>query len=175
MVLAATCDAIEDQVCGKPLATERPDLKALAQGVAQHYGDGIACAIVTREADCLRVRSQWSSDGMTLPPTMQIAGEEGFTMFHHHVARALPIIVDGASTKLDGHPISNSLGLRFYAAAPLVPSSGSSSECLGVIAIVGRNRVEEFLLSDAQHLMASAAIVANVLENDGIANCSAHP
>eukprot|EP00928_Gymnodinium_smaydae_P099333 TRINITY_DN9446_c0_g2_i4.p1 TRINITY_DN9446_c0_g2~~TRINITY_DN9446_c0_g2_i4.p1 ORF type:complete len:175 (+),score=34.46 TRINITY_DN9446_c0_g2_i4:106-630(+) len=173
MVAAATCDTIEDQVCGKPLAKERLDLKALAQGVAQHYGDDIACAIVTREADCLHVRAQWSSDGMTLPPTMQIA-DEGFTMFHHHVGRALPIIVDGTSTKLDADPIANSLALRFYAAAPLMTSSGSNRECLGVIAIFGRSRVEEFLLSDAQHLMASAAIVASVLDDDEILSCNAH-
>eukprot|EP00928_Gymnodinium_smaydae_P077254 TRINITY_DN60498_c0_g1_i1.p1 TRINITY_DN60498_c0_g1~~TRINITY_DN60498_c0_g1_i1.p1 ORF type:complete len:146 (+),score=17.49 TRINITY_DN60498_c0_g1_i1:154-591(+) len=138
------------------------DLESLAQTVAQRYGDDIACAIVTRQADTLCVQAQWSSGDITLPRTLKL-NDKGFTMFHHNVARALPIIIDGASAKLERDPLAKSLGLSFYAAAPLTLSTRSNSEYEGVLAIVSRGQREEFTLTDAEYLTQKAVAVADVL------------
>eukprot|EP00928_Gymnodinium_smaydae_P056729 TRINITY_DN40056_c0_g1_i1.p1 TRINITY_DN40056_c0_g1~~TRINITY_DN40056_c0_g1_i1.p1 ORF type:complete len:155 (-),score=23.57 TRINITY_DN40056_c0_g1_i1:3-467(-) len=138
-------------------------LVGIAQTVAQHYGDDISCAIVIRHADALKVEAQWSSIGITIPDEPEMK-DEGFTLFHHHVGRALPIIVDGESEKLDCDPLAKSLGLRFYVASPLIPSHETGGECLGVIAIFGRRHVDTFSLTEADYLMEKAVTVTHLVE-----------
>eukprot|EP00928_Gymnodinium_smaydae_P051349 TRINITY_DN34896_c0_g1_i1.p1 TRINITY_DN34896_c0_g1~~TRINITY_DN34896_c0_g1_i1.p1 ORF type:complete len:165 (+),score=22.73 TRINITY_DN34896_c0_g1_i1:142-636(+) len=135
--------------------------EAIIRDVVAHYMVSSGSVVLRRDG-ALRVASQWSHCGDCIPEALGTFGDH-IRLFHHHVDRALPVIIEDVAghPRLMDDPLVREHRLKFYAAAPLISSTGT---CLGVLAITDTRSTREFTLIDAEFLIQKAAEVTQAIQ-----------
>eukprot|EP00928_Gymnodinium_smaydae_P055570 TRINITY_DN39082_c0_g1_i1.p1 TRINITY_DN39082_c0_g1~~TRINITY_DN39082_c0_g1_i1.p1 ORF type:complete len:209 (+),score=40.64 TRINITY_DN39082_c0_g1_i1:59-628(+) len=126
------------------------------------------CAMAIQHAGTLRVVSQWNAAGDRVPAVLELK-PHGFTLFHHHIKRDLPIIIEDVKkdTRLAKDPVAAALNMEFYVGAPLILTSGARKAYVGVLAIADSNSRRSFKVGDADYLVDRAADIARVFGSTG--------
>eukprot|EP00928_Gymnodinium_smaydae_P067044 TRINITY_DN4997_c1_g1_i1.p1 TRINITY_DN4997_c1_g1~~TRINITY_DN4997_c1_g1_i1.p1 ORF type:complete len:173 (-),score=25.97 TRINITY_DN4997_c1_g1_i1:208-726(-) len=146
--------------CGSAVA--EPKIHDVLADLTTHY-DCSACILALRRTTCLQVLALDRERHLAFEEEVPLIDEEQFQLFHHHVRRPLPTIIDDAAqdkrVKNDPHVVGNP-HVRFYAAAPIY---SSSRECLGTLCIVDKLPRTCFTLNDASYLCDLAALMAKLV------------
>eukprot|EP00928_Gymnodinium_smaydae_P029194 TRINITY_DN22058_c0_g1_i1.p1 TRINITY_DN22058_c0_g1~~TRINITY_DN22058_c0_g1_i1.p1 ORF type:complete len:192 (-),score=26.02 TRINITY_DN22058_c0_g1_i1:388-963(-) len=158
---AKTCSHVEDG-----LDIREPALKNVLKTVASNY-ECSACVLALRRSTHIHVLAICSAGRVVFDKHVPLIDEDEFQLFHHHLRRPLPTIINNTMNdeRLKANAfVAGDPHVRFYAAAPIV---FSGQDCHGTLCIVDEKARSRFSLKETGFLRDSAAHVARILELQG--------
>eukprot|EP00928_Gymnodinium_smaydae_P000286 TRINITY_DN10107_c0_g1_i1.p1 TRINITY_DN10107_c0_g1~~TRINITY_DN10107_c0_g1_i1.p1 ORF type:complete len:190 (-),score=21.51 TRINITY_DN10107_c0_g1_i1:85-621(-) len=141
-------------------------LAHVLQRVASNYKCS-SCVLAFRQKTYMHVIATCRSGHSVIEKDIPLIDEEEFQLFHHHIRRPIPIIIDDAADdhRLKGDPfVVADPHVRFYAAAPIY---SASQDCQGTLCIIDDKPKTCFSLKEADFLCGCATAVARILQLQG--------
>eukprot|EP00928_Gymnodinium_smaydae_P057159 TRINITY_DN4043_c0_g1_i1.p1 TRINITY_DN4043_c0_g1~~TRINITY_DN4043_c0_g1_i1.p1 ORF type:complete len:159 (-),score=26.38 TRINITY_DN4043_c0_g1_i1:328-804(-) len=138
-------------------------LANLLQRVASNY-ECSSCVLAVRRKTHVHVVATCSNGHRVFEKDIPLVHEETFQLFHHHLRRPVPIIINNAADdlRLKNDPfVVAEPHVRFYAAAPIL---SSSQGCHGTLCIIDEKPKAGFSLKEAELLCSCATVVAGILQ-----------
>jgi len=139
-----------------------PRIDILVAKLAAHYGANV-CVVAL---ECCEKMHFISKRGLYENSTYRPASDIlHFSLFHHHIARKLPIIIKDLrqDERVKDHPFVTGVPeLCFYASAPLVVPGKQSLGILGTLTI-GSSFPRDFFLDECDLLISGAAEVVKII------------
>eukprot|EP00928_Gymnodinium_smaydae_P057160 TRINITY_DN4043_c0_g2_i1.p1 TRINITY_DN4043_c0_g2~~TRINITY_DN4043_c0_g2_i1.p1 ORF type:complete len:226 (-),score=22.98 TRINITY_DN4043_c0_g2_i1:130-807(-) len=139
------------------------ELATILQRVASNYKCS-ACVLALRRQAHMHVVATCNNGHRVFEKDIPLVHAEDFQLFHHHLRRPLPIIIDNAAAdqRLKDDPFFVAHPrVRFYAAAPIYDSSQGYH---GTLCIIDEKPKARFTLKEADFLCSCATVVANILQ-----------
>eukprot|EP00928_Gymnodinium_smaydae_P040995 TRINITY_DN27766_c0_g1_i1.p1 TRINITY_DN27766_c0_g1~~TRINITY_DN27766_c0_g1_i1.p1 ORF type:complete len:185 (+),score=22.37 TRINITY_DN27766_c0_g1_i1:159-713(+) len=146
------------------LAVQDPKLHSTLVSVASNY-ERCSCVLALRQDELLHVVAVDSKGHLVFEEEIPLIDGEEFQLFHHHIRRSLPTIIDNAvdDRRLKDDPyVMGEPHVRFYAAAPIY---SANQECCGTLCIVDNEPRSYFTLNEAEYLRDQATVVANLVQS----------
>eukprot|EP00928_Gymnodinium_smaydae_P067102 TRINITY_DN50037_c0_g1_i1.p1 TRINITY_DN50037_c0_g1~~TRINITY_DN50037_c0_g1_i1.p1 ORF type:complete len:184 (-),score=33.50 TRINITY_DN50037_c0_g1_i1:114-665(-) len=146
------------------------ELHELLMRVAAYY-DSSSCVLALREEARLHVVAVSQAGRIVFEKDTVLIDGEQFQLFHHHLSRPLPIIIDDAASddRLLSDPcVVDHPHVRFFAAAPICPVNQNRQEGHhGTLCIVDNEPKADFTLMEAEYLCEQAGAVARIVQRLG--------